>query len=71
VRNTGGTFVRCGALVEAAGGVVIATVEICDRLEAVNALAAPNYALTEYQAPDNYPATECPMCRAREPITTF
>jgi orotate phosphoribosyltransferase len=71
VRNTGGTFARCAALVEAAGGVVIATVEICDRLEAVAALDAPNYALTEYQAPDNFPAAECPMCLAREPITTF
>ena len=71
VRNTGGTFARCAALVEGAGGIVIATVEICDRLEAVAALDAPNYALTEYQAPDNFPAAECPMCLAREPITTF
>jgi orotate phosphoribosyltransferase len=71
VRNTGGTFARCAALVEEAGGIVIATVEICDRLEAVAALDVPNHALTEYQAPDNYPAAECPMCLAGEPITTF
>jgi hypothetical protein len=57
--------------VKRAGGTVIATVEICDRLEAVATLDEPNYALTEYQAPENYAAAECPMCRDREPITTF
>ena len=41
-------------LVERAGGTVIATVEICDRLEAVVDLGVPNYALAEYQAPENY-----------------
>jgi hypothetical protein len=46
-------------------------VEICDRLEAVAVLDVPNYALTEYQAPDNYPVGQCPMCKAGEPITTF
>jgi len=71
VRNTGGTFERCAALVKRAGGSVLATVEICDRLEAVAALDVPNYALTDSQAPENYPAAECPMCRAQEPITTF
>jgi orotate phosphoribosyltransferase len=71
VRNTGATFARCAALVERAAGTVIATVEICDRLEAVARLEVPNYALAEYQAPDNYPAADCPMCRAHEPITTF
>ena len=34
VRNTGKTFVRCAELVQEAGGEVIATVQICDRLEA-------------------------------------
>ena len=71
VRNTGKTFVRCAELVRAAGGEVIATVQICDRLEAVAHLDVPNYALAEYPAPENYPAAECPMCAAGEGITTF
>jgi orotate phosphoribosyltransferase len=71
VRNTGKTFQRCAELVRQAGGTVLATVEICDRMEAVAALDIPNYSLAEYQAPENYPAGECPMCRTGEPITTF
>jgi hypothetical protein len=71
VRNTGATFARCAAAVERAGGTVIATVEICDRLEAVVEPGVPNYALAEYEAPRNYPVADCPMCRAGEPITTF
>lgn len=71
VRNTGATFERCASLVHRAGGTVIGTVEICDRLEAVTRLDVPNYALTEYQAPENYPVNGCPMCKAGEPITTF
>ena len=71
VRNTGATFERCASLVRRAGGTVIGTVEICDRLEAVAELDVPNYALTEYQAPENYPVDRCPMCKAGEPITTF
>src|SRR5690242_2341269 len=38
VRNTGETFARCASLVREAGGSVIATVEIYDRLEAVRDL---------------------------------
>ena len=71
VRNTGKTFHRCAELVKAAGGTVLATVEICDRLEAVVDAGVPNYALAEYRAPENYPAAECPLCKAGEPITTF
>ena len=71
VRNTGATFQRCASLVENAGGVVIATVEICDRLAPVVDIGVPNYALAEYEAPQNYAAADCPMCRAGEPITTF
>jgi orotate phosphoribosyltransferase len=71
VRNTGATFERCASLVRRAGGTVIGTVEICDRLEAVAELDVPNYALTEYQAPENYPVDRCPMCKAGDPITTF
>lgn len=71
VRNTGKTFQRCAQLVEQAGGMVLATVEICDRLEAIVDLNVPNYALAEYRAPENYPAGECPLCRQGDPITSF
>ena len=71
VRNTGKTFEQCAALVRKAGGTVLATVEICDRMEAVVDAGVPNYALAEYPAPENYPAAECPMCDAGEGITRF
>jgi orotate phosphoribosyltransferase len=71
VRNTGKTLARCKALVEEAGGTVIASVVIYDRMEAMADLGVPTIALAEFQASDNYPAAECPMCKASEPITTF
>jgi orotate phosphoribosyltransferase len=71
VRNTGKTFERCAALVRQAGGTVLGTVEICDRMEPVVEPGVPNHALAEYEAPENYLAAECPMCRDREPFTTF
>jgi hypothetical protein len=57
--------------VSEAGGRVIATAEIFDRMEAIVDLGVPNYALAEYAAPENHPADECPMCRDGMPITTF
>ena len=71
VRNTGKTFARCADLVRQAGGTVLATVEICDRMEAIVDTGVPNYALAEYKAPENFAAADCPMCRAGEPITSF
>ena len=71
VRNTGETFARCAAMVEKAGGTVIATVEICDRLEAITSLAVPNIALAEYKAPENYNPDACPLCKTGVPITRF
>jgi orotate phosphoribosyltransferase len=71
VRNTGKTFEVCAGLVRAAGGTVLATVEICDRMEAVADAGVPNYALVDYQAPENYAAADCPMCKAGEPVTSF
>jgi orotate phosphoribosyltransferase len=71
VRNTGQTFKRCAALVEEAGGSVIATVEIYDRLEAVVELGVPNIALAEYRAAPNHPAAQCPLCTAGISITRF
>ena len=71
VRNTGETFGKCKALIQAAGGTLVATVEIYDRCEAVVDLGVPNIALAEYRASDNYRVAECPLCRAGTPITRF
>jgi orotate phosphoribosyltransferase len=71
VRNTGKTFERAKAVIEEAGGSVIATTEICDRLEAIVDLGVPNVALAEYRAPENYAAASCPLCQAGTPITSF
>lgn len=71
VRNTGKTFERANAVIEEAGGTVIGTVEIYDRLEAVVDLGVPNVALAEYRAPDNFLVAECPMCKAGQPVTAF
>jgi orotate phosphoribosyltransferase len=71
VRNTGKTFERCAELVRDAGGIVLATVEIFDRMEAIVDLGVPNCALAEYRAPENFPAAECPMCAAGQPVERF
>jgi orotate phosphoribosyltransferase len=71
VRNTGTTLERCAALVKAAGGEVLATVQIYDRLEAVVDLGVPNIALIDYQAPENFAAAACPLCKDGTPITRF
>ncbi len=71
VRNTGKTFERAKTLIEDAGGTVIATVQICDRLEAMVDLGVPNIALVEYPAPENFPAATCPLCKAGTAITSF
>ncbi len=71
VRNTGETFGRCTALVKAAAGTVIGTVEIYDRCEANVDLGVPNIPLAEYKAPENYQAAACPLCAQHVPITRF
>ena len=71
VRNTGETLAHCAGLVKAAGGEVIATTEICDRMVAIKGLDVPNIALAEYRAADNYKAADCPLCKAGTPITRF
>jgi len=71
VRNTGETFAKCAALVKAAGGSVVATVEICDRCEAIVDLGVPNIALVEYKAPENFKAETCPLCKSGVAITRF
>lgn len=71
VRNTGKTFERCASLVRDAGGTVLATVEIYDRLEAIVETGVPNFALVDYGAPENVLATACPQCAAGVPLTRF
>ncbi len=71
VRNTGETFSTCAALVREAEGEVIATVQICDRMEAITDLGVPNIALAEYKAPENYKASDCPLCKSAVPVTRF
>jgi orotate phosphoribosyltransferase len=71
VRNTGQTLARCATIVRSAGGTVIATAEIYDRMESITDAGAPNFALAEYKAPENYSADTCPMCRSGIPVTTF
>lgn len=71
VRNTGKTLERCKTLVEEAGGTVIASVVIYDRMDAVVDLGVPTIALAEFHASDNFAEADCPMCKAGEPITQF
>jgi orotate phosphoribosyltransferase len=71
VRNTGQTLARCADLVRTAGGTVLATAEIYDRMEAIVDAGVPNVALAEYKAPENYSADSCPLCRSGVPIATF
>ena len=71
VRNTGQTLARCAELVKDAGGAVVATMQIYDRLESQTDLGVPNFALAEYKAPENYLARDCPLCKAGVPITRF
>ena len=71
IRNTGQTLARCAALVADAGGTVIATCQIYDRLEAIVDVGVPNIALAEYRAPANHPADQCPLCRSGVPVTSF
>src|SRR5262245_58210477 len=71
VRNTCETLSRCATLVKDAGGTVIATAQIYDRMEAVTHLDVPNIALAEYNASDNFKQADCPLCKAGVPITQF
>jgi orotate phosphoribosyltransferase len=71
VRNTGQTLARCVALVKEAGGTVLATMQIYDRLEAMTDLGVPNFALAEYKAPENYKTSACPLCASNVSITRF
>ena len=54
-----------------AGGTVLATAEIYDRLEAVTETGVPNISLADFKAPQNFKASDCVLCDARVPITRF
>jgi orotate phosphoribosyltransferase len=71
VRNTGETLARAAALARDAGATILATIEIYDCLKAMTDLGVPNIALAEYQAPENYKAGDCPLCRDSVPVTRF
>ena len=71
VRNTGQTLARCADVARDAGGIVIATAQIYDRMEAMLEAGVPNFALAEYKAPENYAAGDCPLCRSGVPVATF
>ena len=71
VRNTGHTLARCAEAIRAAGGTLLATAEIYDRLEAVVDLDVPNVALAEYKAPENYAVGTCPLCANGTPVSRF
>ncbi len=71
VRNTGQTLARCAALVKEAGGSLLATIQIYDRLEATAIEGVPNFALADYKSTENFKAGDCPLCAAHVPITRF
>ncbi|HXE79480.1 MAG TPA: phosphoribosyltransferase family protein [Vicinamibacterales bacterium] len=71
VRNTGQTLARAATVVREAGGAVLGAVVICDRKAGIVDIGAPIVPLVEYAASGNYPAAECPLCRAGTPVTSF
>lgn len=71
VRNTGQTLAKAAGLVREAGATVLGAVVICDRMESIVGPDAPVIPLVEYAAPENYPAADCPLCRAGMPVTSF
>src|SRR5438105_5482259 len=71
VRNTGEAFARGAALIREAGATLLATVQICDRCEAIVDAGVPNIALAEYKAPENFKASSGPLCAREVAITRF
>ena len=71
VRNTGKTLSHGAELVRKAGGEVIATTQIYDRMAGVVTLDVPNVPLLEFDARDIYTSTTCPQCAAGVPLTSF
>jgi orotate phosphoribosyltransferase len=73
VRNTGKTFSHCAELVRKAGGQVIATAQIYDRMAAVVTLHVPNFFFNDTATTEIYTSTSttCPQCAAGVPMTSF
>lgn len=80
VKNTGETLFRCVEVVRAAGGIVLATAVIYDRLHEQNQWELPSadgkkirhFALTQYEDESViWPVGECPLCRLGKPIYEF
>ncbi len=81
VRNTGETFWKCADCIRGAGGTLIATTVLYDRVNLQPEFqlfdkdqdAIPHYPLTECQDQgDIWPEKECPLCRLGDkPITQF
>ena len=71
VRNTGQTLARCAELIRQSGGGLLATAQIYDRMESIVDLGVPNLPLAEYKAPENYSATDCPLCKSGVPVDSF
>jgi len=40
-------------------------------MESIADAGAPNFALAEYKAPENYSTATCPLCQSGVPVTTF
>src|SRR5262245_35181853 len=71
VVNTGQSIRQTVAAVRAAGGEVLAAAALVDRgnVDAA-ALGVPEYVyLMEYDIPD-WPAADCPLCKAGKPVNT-
>jgi orotate phosphoribosyltransferase len=71
VLNTGQTLQRCAELVKEAGGTLVGALVICDRKSSVVSLGAPVIALVEYPSPENFAASECPLCAEGVPVSAF
>jgi orotate phosphoribosyltransferase len=73
VLHRGRTMVICASRIMEAGGAVIATAEIVDRgLQTLPIRGNPENFFVEKLGPDTlYKVSECPMCKAGEPITRF
>ena len=68
VRNTGETFARCAALVQEAGGTVVATVRDLRPLRSRSSISACRTSRSPTtSAPENYTAGECPLCAQHIP----
>ena len=71
VRNTGRRSSAAPSWCGRRAATVIAPSRSATASRRSSTLGVPNFALAEYQAPENYAAAECPMCKAGEPITSF